>query len=27
MDPAKRALFDETMAADIAAVEAELDAL
>ncbi len=27
MDPAQRALFEETMAADIAAVEAELDAL
>lgn len=27
MDPAQRALFDETMAADIAAVEAELEAL
>jgi len=27
MDPDQRALFDETMAADIAAVEAELDAL
>ena len=27
MDPAQRALFEETMAADIAAVEAELEAL